>query len=190
MKKKIGTLRGKPIVEGDSNLVKKTEINISTIGNNSNSSNSSLFKYYTITIGDLDLDNETVQVMFTLLNYTPVFSVIANNKLINSFSCETYDNGAYSDIDGHMIVSPLYNKAGKLFIDFTTLKGFCLYTGKQYVGISIDKTYTSFNYITLEGDLISQLSILFPNADLSELIESISNMFKEISEEEYLNLIE
>lgn len=33
MKKKIGTLRGKPIVEGDSNLVKKTEIDISTIGN-------------------------------------------------------------------------------------------------------------------------------------------------------------
>ena len=33
MKKKVGTLRGKPIVEGDSNLVKKTEIDVSTIGN-------------------------------------------------------------------------------------------------------------------------------------------------------------
>lgn len=33
MKKRIGTLKGKPIVEGDSNLVKKTEIDISTIGN-------------------------------------------------------------------------------------------------------------------------------------------------------------
>lgn len=33
MKKRIGTLKGKPIVEGDSNLVKKTEIDVSTIGN-------------------------------------------------------------------------------------------------------------------------------------------------------------
>lgn len=46
-KRRIGFLKGKPIVEGDSNEIAKNEINIKNLqGNNKENNNSDIYSYY------------------------------------------------------------------------------------------------------------------------------------------------
>lgn len=135
--------------------------------------------------------------LLSYLSFIPIFSVIAENKVINNFSCSLYEDSS-SDTIGTMVVSPLYintNLNNNTFININTLKGFCLYIGKQCVGINSDINYQSFKYITLEGDLLNQVTILLTETGAFDyLIEQIKELInicniKEISEEEYLSLI-
>lgn len=63
MKKRIGTLKGKPIVEGGgSNIIKKNEININDIGNSSSDSNDGDISYFGLNVNSYEISALCVSI--------------------------------------------------------------------------------------------------------------------------------
>ena len=92
-------------------------------------------------------------------------------------------------------MSPLfrYGDGNSPIGNLSKVKGVCLYTGKQIMGIISSKT-ESPKFIELEGDLVSYFSIFGNSTSGSINIEEIKFMIsqsniKEISEKEYLDLL-
>ena len=211
--KRIGTLNNIPIVEGDANELKvnnilydKKEDGIDLLKRGDDgklhsisSGSSSLFKYYEIPDANSPDFNVTTFYVLTILSVLPVFSVIyvdtesLSYKLVNNFSCTI--NSASNDSIKTAAVSPLfkYGDGNSPIGNLNTVKGVCLYTGKQIMGIISAKT-ESPKFIELEGDLVSYFSAVVnatsesTNTEEIKLMISQSNI-KEISESGYLDLL-
>lgn len=211
--KRIGTLNNIPIVEGDANELKinnilydKKEDGIDLLKRGDDgklhsisSGSSSLFKYYEIPDANSPDSNESTFYILTILSVLPVFSVIyvdtesLSYKLVNNFSYT--NNSASNDSIKTALVSPLfkYGDGNSPIGNLSKVKGVCLYTGKQIMGIISAKT-ESPKFIELEGDLVSYLSAASNNTFEPVSIEEIKLMIsqsniKEISESGYLDLL-
>lgn len=211
--KRIGTLNNIPIVEGDANELKvnnilydkkKDGIDLLKRGDDGklhsiSSGSSSLFKYYEIPDANSPDFNEGTSYTLIMLSVLPVFSVIyvdtesLSYKLVNNFSYT--NNSASNDSIKTALVSPLfkYGDGNSPIGNLSKVKGVCLYTGKQIMGIISAKT-ESPKFIELEGDLVSYFSAVVNATSGSINIEEIKSIIsqsniKEIPEKEYLDLL-
>ena len=189
-KKKIGTLYNKPIVEGDINLVTTNETHINSLSINKNESNNesvstSNIKYYKVIF---DSSNEAFITVFSFLPILSTHSVIVENRIINRINLDIMA-GDGSEI-GIIPTNPFYYIDSKTLVDLTTLKGFSIYTDKQTVLKTTNRTNPSKRYMEVEGDIVKQIATLFnaPESEIASFIEAAN--IKEITEEEYNKLIE
>lgn len=124
MKKRIGTLKGKPIVEGGgSNLIKKNEISINDIGSSSDSSNnnddisyfglglasdinvkiSSLFPFSKI----VDFRNSPVNVEIPLISGFPDYNFFM--ECGGNINKNVYTNGNWISIKDYLLETIRFN---------------------------------------------------------------------------------
>ena len=190
MKRRIGTLYNKPIVEGDINLVTTNETHINSLSINKNESNNESvstynIKYYKVIF---DSSNEAFITVFSFLPALSTHSVIVENRIINRINLDIME-GDGSAI-GIVPTNPFYYIDSKTLVDLTTLKGFSIYTDKQTVLGTTNRTNPSKRYVEVEGDIVKQIATLFntPESEIASFIEAAN--IKEITEEEYNKLIE
>lgn len=195
MKKKIGTLYGKPIVEGDTNLVTNNEVHINNLNNkeiNNNNNNSSEFKYYSL---KTDKSNEDFLFIFQFIKLIPIFQAINKDGIFNNIIVTDYDSTG--SIEGYINYGIFSSIDGSSVIDIESLKAICICTKPQYINI---KDKNSTQKYKVEGDLANQIYIVIstlykdnipPELSLNSLYEMLNTAnIKEITEEEYNKLIE
>lgn len=108
MKKRIGTLKGKPIVEGGgSNIIKKNEISINDIGS-SNDSNDDNISYFGINIGINGDFYSALQTIFPLKKTVHYISNPVNVRINGSLG--TYDNSALYEFGGNINEKSIYSE--------------------------------------------------------------------------------
>lgn len=190
MKKKIGTLYGKPIVEGDINLITNNEIHINNLNSNKNESdnesvNNSNIKYYKVIFDD---SNEQFVEVFNFLSTLSIHSAIVENRIINRILISV--SGSDNSYVGAIPTNPFYFVEDTMLVNLTKLKGFSIYTDKQTLMRTDNKTKPSISYIEIEGDIVKQISTYIgaSESEIASLIEEAN--IKEITEEEYNKLIE
>ena len=189
-KKKIGTLYNKPIVEGDINLVTTNETHINSLSINKNESSNenvstSNIKYYKAVFNS---SNEAFIEVFNFLPTLSIHSVIVENRIINRIILDIM-SGDGSGV-GIVPTNPFYYINSEALVDLTTLKGFSIYTDKQTVLGTNNRTNPSKRYMKVEGDIVKQIATIMniPESDIATFIEEAN--IKEITEEEYNKLIE
>lgn len=112
MKKRIGTLKGKPIVEGGgNNIIKENEININDIGSSSGSNgNDDDISYFGFNLNDKGdpLIYETLMVIFTLskgVHFVSNPAKVYINGLIG-----TFDSNSFYEFGGNINDKSIYDK--------------------------------------------------------------------------------
>lgn len=107
MKKRIGTLKGKPIVEGGgSNIIKKNEISINDIG--SSDSNDDDISYFGINV-DVDVNFYGIlQIIFPLKKIAHFVRNPVNVSINGNMG--TYDSSALYEFGGNINDKSIYNE--------------------------------------------------------------------------------
>lgn len=104
MKKRIGTLKGKPIVEGGgSNIIKKNEININDIGNSSSDSNDGDIQYFRCS-----LDSDHNHAMEGIFPFTKMVDFRIDSVFVRIPIESWPDNRYFIEIGGNIDDKTIY----------------------------------------------------------------------------------
>lgn len=189
MKKRIGTLKGKPIVEGDSNLVKKTEIDVSTIGNASTDDEyiyfyfpSDTFIHNTNPNTPVIIDEQTEEkvtifnILNTICNCNCIFSTINTFKGIKTYDIANKDFTKYSDSIGYYLESDndFYIKIPKILEKYII--------GAESINPCIRGNYKKFiaSLLGLTGDELDPY--LISKEDWDKAVEETYKEYEQIIE--------
>ena len=108
MKKRIGTIKGKPIVEGGgSNIIKKNEISINDIGSSGSSdSNDDNISYFGLGVGD-SINEGILMVIFPLKKGVHFISNPVNACIGIG---DTFDSSAFYEVGGNIDNKSIYSE--------------------------------------------------------------------------------
>lgn len=153
MKKRIGTLKGKPIVDGGggSNIIKKNEISINDIGSSSDSSDSNDddISYFGLNISSPSMH----EMLITILPLSKVVDYRNNPVDIEIPAISYPDHSWFSEFGGNM-----NNKCAYINGNWVSLKEFCEFNTipiELLKPISKEDFYRT-NYTKEEAEKIAQ----------------------------------
>lgn len=112
MKKRIGTLKGKPIVEGGgSNIIKKNEVSINDIGSSSDSSNSNDddISYFGINLNDKG-DPSIYGILMRIFTLSKGVHFVSNPvKVFINGLIGTFDSNFFYEFGGNINDKSIYD---------------------------------------------------------------------------------
>ena len=153
MKKRIGTLKGKPIVEGGgSNIIKENEININDIGSSSDSSDDDDISYFGFSS---TLDNNVADAISKLFSSRKLVNFNNNPVIvdINSTQDGLSDFNSFYELGGNLNDKRIYGN-GNWFNIKEIIEGFGLST-EIFKPISKEEFYRT-NYTREEAAKIKE----------------------------------